>query len=570
MKFKIDGRMNLIGGLLTLLAAVIVGRLFFLQVVSAQYYQTLAERQNLASLDLTPRRGNIYLQEKDGGLFAAANTKSGFLVYIDPRKLADAETVYQRLASIIPEINREDFLNRAAKKEDPFEAVAERVESEDADKIIGLELEGVGVASQEWRFYPAHELASGVVGFVGYKEDDIIGRAGIEYFEESVLKGEKNYVSGRRTLAGTFLDWGKKFFPGTNPTHNIVLTIEPQVQLFLERTLKDMASKWNAERLGGIVMDPKTGKILAMAFNPSFDPNKYGEVKSLDVFLNPNVENIYEMGSVFKPLTMASALDMGRVTAETTYVDQGYLVIDGRRIENYDAKARGEADMQRVLNESLNTGAVFVMRQMGGENLKKYFEKFGLYAETGVQLPGEVKGNLSNLETGREVEYATASFGQGVAVTPLAFLRAVSALANGGNLVKPFIIEKVSVEGSPDIITGPEIKAGVISRETSEEITRMLVRVVDEALVAGTLKNKHYSIAAKTGTAQMLNENGKGYSDYFLHSFFGYAPAYDAKFAVFLFMTKPQGARFASQTLSEPFMEIIKFLLNYYNIAPDR
>ena len=570
MKFKVDGRIFIVGGLLTVLGLVILGRLFFLQVVSANYYQTLAERQHLASLDLTPRRGSIFLKEKDGGLFPVANTKSGFFLFIDPRRIDDAEKYFKELSAVVPGLDREDFLERASKKYDPFEVVAKRLRTEEAEEAEELGLAGVGISSEEWRFYPARELASTVVGFTGYKGDDIVGRAGIEYFEEAILKGEENYVNGRRTLAGTFLDWGKRLFPGTNPTHDIVLTIEPQAQMLLEKILNKTREKLDAENAGGIVIDPKTGRILAMAASPSFDPNKYNEVKSPGVFVNPMVEHIYELGSVFKPLTMAAGLDTGSVSPETTYNDQGYLVIDGRRIENYDGKGRGEVDMQHVLNESLNTGAVFVMRQMGRDNLKRYFEKYGFYEKSGIALPGEVAGNLSNLESGREVEFATAAFGQGAAVTPLAFARAISSLANGGKLVRPFIIDRVLVDGAPDAVTEPEIKEGVLSPETSEEITRMLVKVVDEALVGGTVKNERYSIAAKTGTAQMPDPNGGGYADYFLHSFFGYAPAFDAKFAVFLFVTKPKGVRFASQTLTDPFMEIMDFLLSYYNIPPDR
>ncbi len=569
MKFQLDGRMLVVGIFLSALGLIIISRLFFLQVVSGTYYKTLAERQHVSSLDASIRRGNIYLSEKDGGLFGVANTKSGHLLYIDPRKLEDAEYAYAKLAEILPGLDKKDFFQRAAKKEDPYEIISRKLENELAGKILDLKLAGVGVSPEEWRFYPARELASSVVGFAGYKRDEIVGRYGVEYSRESVLKGEENYLSGRRTLAGTFLDWGKKLFPGVKSSGSVVLTIEPQTQFFLEKVLDEAYVKWNAERAGAIVMDPQTGRILAMASRPSFDPNRYNEVKSLDVFINPSVEHIYELGSVFKPLTMAAGIDMGKISSETTYFDNGYLVINSRRIENYDGKGRGTVDMQRVLNESLNTGAVFVMRQIGPQALKDYFEKFGLSQKTGIELPGEVSGNLSNLESGREIELATASFGQGIAVTPLEFLRAVSVLANGGKLVKPFIIDRIAVDGAPDIFSAPEVKEGVIKPQTSEEITRMLVRVVDEALAGGIYKNKNYSVAAKTGTAQMSDGRG-GYSDDFLHAFFGYAPAYDARFAVVMFLVKPQGALYASHTLTDPFMETMEFLLNYYNIPPDR
>ncbi|MEK7566957.1 MAG: penicillin-binding protein 2, partial [Patescibacteria group bacterium] len=556
--------------LLSAFGSIIISRLFFLQVVSRAYYETLAERQHVSSLDASIRRGNVYLREKDGGLFTVATIKSGHLAYIDPRKIKDAENIYSRLSQILPDLDKKDFLTRASKTNDPFEVVARRLEDDIAEKIIDLNLSGVGISPEEWRFYPAGNLASSVVGFAGYKGDDVVGRYGIEYSQESILKGEDYYLDGRQTLAGTFLDWGKKLFPGVKSSGSVVLTIEPQTQLFLEKILDDAFVKWEAERAGAVVIDPQTGRIIAMAFRPTFDPNHYGAEKSLDVFINPAIEHVYELGSTFKPLTMAAGVDLGKVSPKTTYFDAGYLIINGRRIENYDGKGRGTVDMQTVLNESLNTGAVFAMRQIGVGPFKDYLYRFGLADKTGIELPGEVAGNLANLESGREIESATASFGQGVAVTPLAFLRAVSALANGGKLVRPFIIEKILFDGAPDAVTEPQIKEGSVKPQTSEEITRMLVKVVDEALVGGTLKNEHYSIAAKTGTAQLPSKSGPGYSDEYLHSFFGYAPAYNAKFAIVMFLVKPQGARYASQTLSEPFMETMKFLLNYYNVPPDR
>ena len=570
MKSKLDFRLLIIVILLSAFGLTITGRLFFLQVVSRVYYQTLAERQHLSSLDVSLRRGNIDLKDKNGGYFNLAATKSGYLLYLDPRRILDAPKVYEELTKILPALDREDFLKKASKKNDPYEVVEHKIDYLTAQKILGLERAGVGISPEERRFYPAHELAAHVLGFVGYKDNELVGRYGIEYSQENLLKGQENYLLGRRTLAGAFLDWGKKIFPGTQMSGNVILTLEPQVQFFLEKILSQAYKKWQASRAGAVVMDPQSGRILALAASPSFDPNYYNEVEDLNIFINPAVEHVYELGSVFKPLTMAAGLDLGSISSDSTYFDSGYLVIDSRRIENYDSKGRGRVDMQRVLNESLNTGAVFVMRQIGSAALRDYFFRFGLAEKTGIELPGEVAGNLTNLDSRREIESATASFGQGIAVTPLEFLRAVSVLANGGKLVKPFIIDRVIFDGLPDNLTEPQIKEGVIKPETSEEITRMLVRVVDEALRGGIFKNEHYTIAAKTGTAQMPNKSGGGYSDKFLHSFFGYAPAYESRFAIMLFLVEPQGARFASETLSEPFMETVKFLLNYYNVPPDR
>ncbi|MEK7599370.1 MAG: penicillin-binding protein 2 [Patescibacteria group bacterium] len=570
MKESMNRRMFIAGSFLGLAGLLIIARLFFIQVISHNYYQDLASRQHVSSYNFKTRRGNIYLRERDGGLFSAAFTKSGFLAYIDPAKLKNPRQAYDLLIEIISRLNPEDFFKKASKKDDPFEIISRRLDNETADKIKKLNLSGAGVLGEEWRFYPGRELAAHVIGFTGYQGDQIVGRYGVEYSQEGVLGEKKTVLEGRSTLAGIFLDWGKKIFPDVRPDYDLVLTVEPQVQLFFEKELDKVFNKWHAELAGGVIYDPKSGRILAMAARPAFDPNKYNEIKSLNVFVNPLIEHIYELGSVFKPLTLVSAFDAGKLKSGSVYFDSGFIDFGDKRIENYDGKGRGSVDMQHVLNESLNTGAVFAMRRLGMDNLKKYFENFGLNKKTGVDLPGEVAGDFSNLSSRREIEYATASFGQGIAVTPLAFLRAVSALANAGRLATPFVIERIMADGAPDIITKPSISEPVISPESAEEMTRMLVKVVDEALAGGSVKNEKYSIAAKTGTAEIPNPGGKGYSQDYLHSFFGYAPAYDARFSVFLFLVKPREVRYASQSLAEPFMEIMKFLLNYYNVPPDR
>lgn len=394
---------------------------------------------------------------------------------------------------------------------------------------------------------------------MGYRGDDLVGQYGIEKFHEEYLRGTTEDVT-KDSFTETLINLGRGFFISPFENRDIILTIEPSVQGFLENSLEKIFNQYSAESAGGIILDPQTGKILAMAARPDFDPNFYGKVKNPALFLNPLVSNIFEFGSVFKPLTFSAALDQNKITSQTTYYDNGYLEIDGVRIENYDAKGRGRVDMQTVLNESLNTGAVFIMRQLGKESFKNYFLNFGLGEKTGIGLPDEVKGNVNGLNSPREIEYATASFGQGIAVTPIEFATAFASLANGGKLVKPYIIEEDQ----------PIIKRQVIKGETSEEITRILAKVVDEALLGGTVKNEHYSIAAKTGTAQIPSENKKGYSEDYLHSFIGYAPAYEAKFLVFLYLKSPQGVKYASQSLTPSFMDIMKFLLNYYEVPPDR
>jgi cell division protein FtsI/penicillin-binding protein 2 len=306
-----------------------------------------------------------------------------------------------------------------------------------------------------------------------------------------------------------------------------------------------------------------------MGAAPTFDPNSFAKEKNSGVFVNPLVEGVYEMGSIIKPLTVAAGIDAGVVTAATTYDDKGFRIINTKRISNYDGKARGVVSIQEILNQSLNTGTMFVMERLGKDRFRSYFKAYGLGEETGIDLPNEGVGQIGNLDSPRDIEYATASFGQGVSMTPIETIRALSALANGGVLVTPHVDKRTEygLGMTRDVVPGGERR--VLKKETSAEISRMLTVVVDKALLGGTLKQEHYSIAAKTGTAQLVEYGTYSKSDY-LHTFFGYFPSYDPKFIVFLAVKNPRGEQYASHTLSAPFMQITKFLLNYYEVPPDR
>jgi cell division protein FtsI/penicillin-binding protein 2 len=227
--------------------------------------------------------------------------------------------------------------------------------------------------------------------------------------------------------------------------------------------------------------------------------------------------------------------------------------------------------MQKVLNQSLNVGMAFVARKVGGEVMGERMRAFGFGEETGIDMPFEVRGLIDNLNSPREVEYATAAFGQGIALTPIATARALSALGNGGLLVTPHVVKYVQYDDGTESNVAPEDTVQVLTKKTSEEITRMLVEVVDTALRGGSVKKERYSIAAKTGTAQIAKVGERGYyDDRYLHSLFGYFPAYDPKFMIFLFHVEPVGAQYASETLTDPFMGLVDYLINYYEIPPDR
>jgi cell division protein FtsI (penicillin-binding protein 3)/stage V sporulation protein D (sporulation-specific penicillin-binding protein) len=361
----------------------------------------------------------------------------------------------------------------------------------------------------------------------------------------------------------------KKTFGEENFSGTIVATIEPNVQMFVEEIIADIQQEWNSKNTGIIVMNPHTGAIIAMGQYPTFNLNDFGSVDSVSYYNNTSVENVYEMGSIIKPISMAIGLETKAVTAHTTYNDLGSLTLNNRTIYNYDKRGRGVVDMQTVLNNSLNTGVAFVVSKVGNQKFVEYMKKF-FEEETGIDLPAEGSPLVSNIETLRDIEVATASYGQGIAISPVQTIRALASLGNGGYLVQPHVVKEIRYEYGVTRKIAQGEPERIFSKETSEEISRMLTKVVDDALLNGSVKMDHYSIAAKTGTAQMPIAGG-GYDPYkYLHSFFGYFPAFDPQFIVLLYTVEPKGAQYASGTLTMPFIDIVKYLINYYEIEPDR
>ncbi len=552
-------------------AGILLVKLFFVQIVEKDTYREAANRQYATPSTNIYERGTIYFETKDGNLVSAATQTSGFKLAINPEKITDIESTYQKLSEVIA-IDRDNFTKKAQQKNDPYEEITSHLSKAEADAIAGLKISGVNVYKEKWRFYPGGSMASHELGFVGYKGDQLGGRYGLERQYESYLSRDANnpYVN---FFAEVFSNIHETLFEDETKEGNIVTTIEPQVQGFLEKKLAEVEEKYKTDSIGGIIMNPSDGSIYAMSSSPSFDPNNFSQVKNISVFSNPLVENVLEFGSVVKPLVMAAALDAGVVTADTTYNDKGSVVVEKKEIFNFDKQGRGPGTtMQEVLSQSLNTGMVFVEQKLGKEKLRDYLLGFGIKEKTGIDLPNETAGLVSGiLKSPREIEYANAAFGQGIALTPVGLVRALASLGNGGNLVVPHVAKKIKYNDgtSKDLVYATTLTK--IAKVTSEEITRMLVNVMDKGLSGGTKKLDHFSVAVKTGTAQVAdNTTGGYYTDRHNHSFFGYFPAYDPKFIVFLYAINPKGVPYAATTWADPFLDITKFLLNYYNIPPDR
>ncbi len=571
MRKSTVARIRIISAVIFFIGFLLIIRLYQIQINQAEAYREKAERQYVHTAKDVYNRGSIYFTTKDGEKVSAASVTSGYLVAVNPQMITDPEAVYEKIKMHVS-MSKSDFIEKATLPNRTYVEIDPKVNEATYELLKKESVEGVMLYRNQWRYYPGDTMSARSIGFVGFGSDDgqLRGKYGLERYYDETLYRDNTKLSVN-FFAEIFSNLGSLVFENTEQkSGSVVTTIEPTVARMLDRVLQETQDEYKSKLTGGIIMDPKTGAIYALNVAPTFDLNTRGS-SSIEQFQNPLVENVYEMGSIIKALTMAAGLDSKVVTPNSTYYDAGFLDLNGYTIKNFDGKGRGTVPMQQVLNQSLNTGVSHIVKLMGREKFRGYFEGLKLGSETGIDLPSEAQGLVKNLQSPREVEYATASFGQGIAMTPIATARALATLGNGGHLVTPHIVKTIEYDdGTKKDVIYPN-GAQVFSPETSETVSRMLTNVVDTALRDGKVALPHHTIAAKTGTAQMSNPNGGGYyEDKYLHSFFGYFPAYDPKFIVFLYTVDPRGVQYASETLTTPFMDITKFLINYYSIPPDR
>ena len=441
-------RIRLITGLILLMTVVILIRLYQIQIIQHEQYIEKGEKQYVHTVDDLYNRGTIFFTTRDNERIAAATIKSGHVLAVNPGRISDPEGLYDLLQEHI-DLDRDTFIERATLPGRTYVEIDTEVSDEGAAVIEGLDLTGVQLYRNRWRYYPGDTLSARTVGFVGYsgekQSEQLTGRYGLERYYDDILIRDRERLTVN-FFAEIFSNLGNLVFDNTPQRQgDIVTTIEPTVARLLQNKLLEVQEKYSSKVSGGIVMNPKTGAIYALDAVPTFNLNARGDA-SIEDFQNPLVENVYEFGSIIKALTMAAGLDSGAVSAGTTYYDAGALELDTFTIRNFDGKGRGTVNMQEVLKQSLNTGVAFVVRTMGKELFRDYFLALKIGSEAGIDLPNEAHGLIDNLKSPRDVEYATASFGQGIAMTPIETVRALATLGNGGHLVTPHLATAIEYE----------------------------------------------------------------------------------------------------------------------------
>jgi len=542
-----------------LVSSPIFIRLVYIQIINHQYWRALAQGQQKIFLSLQGDRGEIFFQDKT----PLAINKTFDLVYVSPQEIQNAEEAAGILSSIL-EVDKNLILEKI-EKDDSYEVIKKKLSSEETAAIKNLNLPGIYLTKETLRYYPQEDLASKVAGFL---DGNGQGQYGIEGYYEETLQGKEGFLEKEKGPGGYLMnDLEGQAQEGAD----LILTLDYNIQFQAEKLLVKAKEDLDIESGEIIVMEPQTGKILALADFPNFNPNHYSEVADFEVFQNSAIQKIFEPGSVFKAIVMAAALDQEKITPETKYVDTGLLKIGGYTISNFGNRAWGERTMTEVLEKSINTGAVFAETQIGPQVFLDYLDRFGLFTPTGVDLSGEVSSQNKELKKGYEVNFATASFGQGIEMSPIQLIRAFSAIGNGGKLVKPYIVEKF-FKNREIVETKTQIqKDSLISPKTISQLTAMLVNVVDKG-TARRAKIPGYYVAGKTGTAQVawtvLGIQKRGYSEKTVQSFVGFAPAYNAQFAILVKLNNPKAS--TSEISAVPiFKELAKYIIDLWQIPPD-
>jgi cell division protein FtsI (penicillin-binding protein 3) len=567
-----EHRIPLIEAGFLICGVVILAKCFWLQVIQGGQYRLLATDQHELQRKLVPARGQILVRDRaDQSLHPLATNRDAWTLYAVPREMEDVGMVAREIAPYAGKTEAELAERWNANKDRAYDPLAKGLDSAHADEIRSKNLKGIGLVKGWLRFYPESDIGGQLIGFV--RTDDAgtgVGTYGIEGSLDETLAGTSGFVSAQKDASGRRLMLNGGTIRDAENGSDVVLTIDRTIQYETCASLRRAVAGAEAEGGTAIVMDPNTGAIIAMCSTPDFNPETYGETKDVSVFNNPATFSTYEPGSVFKAFTMALGIDREKVGPNTTYEDTGVVKIDKYEIKNSDLNANGTQTMTNVLEKSLNTGSIFVERQLGINAFREGVEAFGFGAKTGIELSPESKGNVSSLSKASDIYGATASFGQGITVTPLQLATAFSALANGGRLMRPYVVDEVIRPDGTREKTKPAVVRRPISERTSEIIRGMLVSVIEHghgarASVPG------YFVAGKTGTAQVANPNGPGYlKDVTMTTFAGFVPAGNPKLVIIARLVKPRAGKWAETNTAPLFHDIAAFALAYLGVPAER
>ncbi|MFA5935384.1 MAG: penicillin-binding protein 2 [Patescibacteria group bacterium] len=568
-----QARLRFLGFFLCLPLLAVMLRLGYLQILEHGTYAALASDQHDLEAKLLPERGKIYVRDEvDNKLYPLATNRDSWLIYAVPRNMKDPVAVAHDLAPLVgkPDVDLVTMLTRDPN--DPYEVVLKNATTVVMQAVKEKSFEGLGFLKVSARLYPEKGVSGQLIGFVGPGDapNSQIGKYGIEGAFNELLAGKPGSIVAEKDASGRRLTIGESHIQAAVNGSDVVLTIDRTIQFEACSQIKEAVERHQADDGSIVVMDPNTGAIMAMCSFPDFDPTEYGKVKDIGDLNNPVVFTAYEPGSIFKSFTMAAGIHAEKIGPKTTYIDTGSEEIDDFTIRNSDGKAHGLQTMTQAIDESLNTATIFVQRLLGKDSFRNYVDAFGFGKRTEIELSPEGKGNVSSLVKKGSIWAATASYGQGVTATPIQLVAGYAALANGGKLMRPYIVDEIIHPDGTRERTKPQVVSTPVDPRTSRLISGMLVSAVENghgkrAGVPG------YWVAGKTGTAQVARGDGLGYQkDVTIGSFVGFAPASDPRFIMLIKINHPKDVQWAESSAAPLFGTMAKFLLTYLKVPPER
>ncbi len=560
-------RVNFLLTFFLLAIFLVITRLFFWQILSFYELKALAESQHWISFEIPAQRGEILAV--DGS--PLASNQEAFLLFASlPDISQDKNLIAEKLAPILDPENVATMSalikERLSRQDLVWVPIKHKISREEKKEIEGLNLSGFGFEEEQVRSYPEGSSSAHLLGFVG---SDVSGSEkgyfGLEGFYDLELKGRPGVLRREKDALGRPILVGEVKKEKERQGRSLLTTIDRTVQFIISEKLKEGIEHYGAKSGSIVVMEPKTGAILGMASWPNYDPAKFF-LYDKNFYPNPVVASIFEPGSIFKVLVMAAALNEGLVKPETICDKcSGPRKIADYTIKTWNEKYFPNSTMTEVIQHSDNVGMVFLSEKLGVEKMIDYLEKFGFGRPTGIDLEDETSPKLRKKEDWKMIDLATASFGQGIAVTPIQMVRAVAAIANGGKLMKPYVVKKViGKEGEIEI--QPKMEKEVLKSATALMITEMMVNAVDKG-EAKWAKPQGYRIAGKTGTAQ-IPVAGHYDKEKTIASFIGFAPADEPKFVMLVTLREPTSSPWGSETAAPLWFSVAKELFTYYGIQP--
>lgn len=537
---------------------LIIVRLFYLQVIAS--YST-SESSYLNYNRITPQRGFVF--DRNGKPLVL--NQPSFRLFVEPKKIKNKKDLIEKVDQVLA--IGEATLEAKIDQTKDWVAIQSGLTEEQKNKIVRQKINGIGFEDNSQRYYPESSLAAHLLGFVGKnKTGENIGYFGVEGFYDQDLIGLSGLMRLERDLFGRPILLGNQEKIESENGRNLTLTIDSSVQKIVKAKLTEGMERYKAKEGCVIVADPNTLEILAMSCLPDFDPDKYYQFNQ-EIFVNQAISSLYEPGSTFKPMIMAAAINEKKLKPDDLFDEEGPITIGEYKVRTWDDKYSGKITMTRILEKSSNVGMVYVGKKLGNDNIYKYLNKYGFGALTKIDLQGEVGGYLRPQSQWYPIDYATTTFGQGIAVTPIQMIKAFSSLINGGLVMRPHVVKTID-SGSDKKDIGSIVESRIIDKKTSEIIKKMLESTVQHGEYKWTIP-KGYRVGGKTGTAQIPLQ-GHYDSSKTIASFIGFAPVENPKFIALVILKEPGTSIYGSETAAPLFFEIAKELFVYYNIAPEQ